>query len=105
MQSSLCVDPITRPLTSMERQVIRLVSLGCSLSDMAAILRRSITTIDNHKTRSMRKLGVHKAAELTRVAIRLGISQLDDRLTPQELERLQPGTVPTSTMNETLAVR
>src|SRR6185369_8104642 len=39
MQSSLCVDPITRPLTSMERQVIRLVSLGCSLSDMAAILR------------------------------------------------------------------
>jgi DNA-binding CsgD family transcriptional regulator len=69
----------------MERQVIRLVSLGCSLADTAAILRRSLTTVDNHKTRGMRKLGVHKAAELTRVAIRLGITSLDDQLTPQEL--------------------
>ena len=98
MQSP-CLDSPARPLTSMERQVIRLVSLGCSLADMAAILRRSIATVDNHKTRGMRKLGVHKAAELTRVAIRLGISSLDDQLTPQELQRLQAGA-----MNDTLAV-
>jgi DNA-binding CsgD family transcriptional regulator len=92
MQSSPCLDSATRPLTSMERQVIRLVSLGCSLAEMAAILGRSIATVDNHKTRGMRKLDVHKAAEVTRLAIQLGISSLDDCLTPRELERL-PGAL------------
>jgi DNA-binding CsgD family transcriptional regulator len=75
-------------LTPMERRILRLFSLGCSLRDAAAILGRSIRTIDNHKTRGMRKLGVHKAAELTRVAIKLGISHLDDELTEQERVRL-----------------
>jgi DNA-binding CsgD family transcriptional regulator len=84
-------DAPPRALTAMERQVIRLVSLGCSLPDMAAILGRSMATVDNHRTRGMRKLGVHKAAELTRVAIRLGITSLDDCLTPRELEKLQNG--------------
>lgn len=76
-------------LTSMERRVLRLVSLGCSLPEMAAILRRSLATIDNHKTRGMRKLGAHKAAEVTRAVIQLGISPLFDRLSDEEVAQLE----------------
>jgi DNA-binding CsgD family transcriptional regulator len=33
----------------------------------------SINTVDNHKTRLMRKLGVHKTVELARLAMREGL--------------------------------
>lgn len=77
-------------LSKMERKVVRLVALGCSVKRAAEILGRSVHTIDNHKTRAMRKLGVHNAVELTRHAIRFGISPLDDQLTPLELGVDQP---------------
>src|SRR5262245_1960109 len=41
------IAPSAPRLTGMERQVIRLVSLGCSLPEMAAILGRRLPTIDN----------------------------------------------------------
>ncbi len=71
-------------LTPMERRVVRLVSLGCTVKQVAVILGRSVHTVDNHKTRAMRKLGVHNVAQLTRQAIKLGISSLDDSLDSQE---------------------
>ncbi len=80
-------------LSKMERKVVRLVALGCSVKKAAEILDRSVHTIDNHKTRAMRKLGVHNSVELTRHAIRFGISPLEDQLTAVELGVDQPHTV------------
>ncbi len=76
-------------LTPMERRVVRLVSLGCTVREVAAILGRSVHTVDNHKTRAMRKLGVHNLAQLTREALRLGITSLEDHLTEEELLRAE----------------
>jgi DNA-binding CsgD family transcriptional regulator len=71
-------------LTPRETQVIRLLSLGCSVREVAAVLGISPSTADNHKARSMRKLGIRKSQLLTRVAIQLGISNINDQLTISE---------------------
>ena len=71
-------------LTAREEQVFRLVSLGCSVNEIGAILDVAPSTAVNHKARLMAKLGTDKAALLTRLAIQHGISPMDDRLTPAE---------------------
>lgn len=71
-------------LTQRHREVIRLLSLGCTVNEAAAILRLSPSTVDNHKTAAMKRLGTDKLALLTRLAIKMRISPLNDRLTPRE---------------------
>jgi DNA-binding CsgD family transcriptional regulator len=71
-------------LTPREEQLLRLVSLGCSVKEVAAILDVAPSTADNHKARLMAKLGTDKAVLVTRLAIQYGISPMDDRLTPAE---------------------
>jgi DNA-binding NarL/FixJ family response regulator len=72
------------PLTSRQREVIRLLSLGCTVKEAAAILKLSRPTVENHKTRAMSRLGTNKAALLTRLALKLKISSLTDKLTTSE---------------------
>ena len=74
-------------LTERERQVVRLVSLGCSVKEAAAVLKLAPNTVDNHRSRAMAKLGTDKAALLTRIAIKNRISSLKDQLTPAEKRR------------------
>ena len=45
-------------LTPREEQLLRLVSLGCSVKEVAAILDVAPATVDNHKARLMAKLGL-----------------------------------------------
>ena len=71
-------------LTKREAEVVRLVSLGCTVQEAAKILRLAPSTVDNHKSRAMAKLGTDKVALLVRVAIKQRISPLSDRLTPRE---------------------
>ena len=73
-------------LTKREKEIVRLVSLGCTMHEIGWILDLSPNTVDNHKTRAMGKLGVNKAALLTRVAIKKRISTINDKLTPEEME-------------------
>ena len=61
--------------------------LGCSVPEIAAILRIARNTADNHKTRLMSKLGTNKAALLTRLAVQTGVSPMNDKLTPTEKRR------------------
>jgi DNA-binding CsgD family transcriptional regulator len=49
------------PLSEREIQVARLISLGCSIYEAAAILRLASATVDNYKTSAMKKLGASKA--------------------------------------------
>ncbi len=75
---------MAKDLTPRQRQVVRLLSLGCSVREVAKILKLSPSTVDNHKSAAMARLGIDKVALLTRWAIKLGISPLNDRLTPRE---------------------
>ena len=74
-------------LTTREKEIVRLISLGCSVVEAAQILQVARGTADNHKTRAMGKLGVTKAALVTRAALKLGITDLDDCLTRGEKSR------------------
>jgi DNA-binding NarL/FixJ family response regulator len=60
-------------LTRRELEIARLIAEGNSVRQCAQALNLSPSTIDNHKTRFMKKLGVHKAHELTRLAVLEGI--------------------------------
>ena len=74
-------------LTEREREVIRLLSLGCTVQQAAAILKLAPSTVDNHKTRAMGKLGTDKLALVTRLAIKHRISSMRDKLTLAEKRR------------------
>ena len=52
-------------LTPRQREVVRLVSLGCTVEEIALILDLSPSTVDNHKTRAMQRLSTNKVALLT----------------------------------------
>lgn len=78
---------VVQALTPRERQVVRLISLGCSVKETADILKLAVGTVDNHKANAMKKLGVNKLPLVTRMAIKLGISPLEDRLTTLEKRR------------------
>lgn len=60
-------------LTVRERQVMRLLAQGTTVRECAEQLGLATSTIDNHKARLMKKLGLHKASELTCRAVREGL--------------------------------
>lgn len=60
-------------LTDREREVLQLIAEGLSTKEVATQLGVSTKTADSHRTSLMRKLGVHKASELVRIAIREGV--------------------------------
>ncbi len=69
-------DPDTKPsaqLTPREIEVWKLIAQGHSVKRCAELLRLAPSTVDNHKSHLMKKLGVHKALDLTRLAIRDGL--------------------------------
>lgn len=60
-------------LTARERQILSLVSTGCSNREIGERLGVSLKTVDNHRTNLMRKLDVHSVAELLSYALREGL--------------------------------
>ncbi|MCA9234314.1 MAG: response regulator transcription factor [Planctomycetales bacterium] len=74
-------------LTPRHREVLRLISLGCSVNEIAAILKLSPSTVDNHRTALMQRLAVEKSTLLTRIAIKSRLSKIDDQLTLGEKRR------------------
>lgn len=67
------------PLTAKEREVLQLIAEGKSTKEVAAILSVSVKTIDTHRQHIMDKLDIHNIAELTRYAIREGLTTADTR--------------------------
>jgi len=72
------VGPDAERLTAREREVLQLVAEGKSTASIAAILHLSDRTIETHRKRIMDKLGIRSIAELTKYAIREGITSLHD---------------------------
>lgn len=63
-------------LTPREIEVLKLIAQGNTVKHCAELLALAPSTVDNHKSRLMKKLGVHKSLELTRLAIRAGLVSL-----------------------------
>jgi DNA-binding NarL/FixJ family response regulator len=64
-------------LSNREREVLQLVAEGHSLKAIASELHVSVKTVETHRAAVMRKLGLPSVAELTKYAIREGITELD----------------------------
>ena len=60
-------------LSPRQREVLQLVAEGKAIKEIAAILEVSIKTIEFHKTRIMKQLGLRTTAELTKYAISNGL--------------------------------
>jgi len=68
------------PLTAREREVVQLFSEGYSSNEIAARLNVSAKTVASHREHILAKLRIRSIAELTRYAIREGLTSLDSPL-------------------------
>jgi DNA-binding NarL/FixJ family response regulator len=79
------VQKLTRPeakdaasLTHREKEVLQLLAEGKSTKLIASNLNISVKTVETHRLQIMAKLDIHSIAELTKYAIREGITSLAD---------------------------
>ena len=63
-------------LTDREREVLILLTRGCSTKEIASSLGIGARTVETHRANLMRKLGLRSVALLTQMAIREGIAEL-----------------------------
>jgi DNA-binding NarL/FixJ family response regulator len=63
------------PLTPREQQIVKLIAEGLSNADIARELTISSKTVERHRENILAKLGMHDRVELTRYAIRRGLSE------------------------------
>jgi DNA-binding NarL/FixJ family response regulator len=64
-------------LTTREREVLRLLAEGKRTSQIAQLLDISVKTVDTHRQQIIHKLGIRSLAELTKYAIREGLTSLE----------------------------
>jgi DNA-binding NarL/FixJ family response regulator len=64
-------------LSAREREVLQLLAEGKGTKEIAGALHVSAKTIETHRQRIMEKLNVRSVAELTKYAIRQGLTNLD----------------------------
>lgn len=70
-------QPSEQPLTSRQREVLKLIAEGRPTKEIAQILGISVKTAETHRTRLMEKLDLHDVAALVRFAIRAGVIEPD----------------------------
>ena len=66
-----------RALTPREREVLQLLAEGRSTRQIAQALFISVKTVESHRRQIMEKIQIHSVAELTKFAIREGLTSLD----------------------------
>lgn len=65
-------------LTSREREVLFHIGRGLSTSEIASTLGRSTKTVEWHRVSLGNKLGITNRVELARIAIRAGVTGVED---------------------------
>jgi two-component system NarL family response regulator len=63
-------------LTGREREVLKLLAEGMRTAAIASRMHLAPTTVDVHRRNLMRKLDLHTVAELTKYALREGLTEL-----------------------------
>ena len=63
------VESGQKPLTRREREVLSLISEGCSNKQGALRMNISPRTFESHRAEAMRKLGARNTADLVRKAL------------------------------------
>lgn len=63
-------------LSPREREVLQLLAEGKKTRDIASLLHVSAKTVDTYRTQIMEKLGIYSIAELTKYAIREGLTSI-----------------------------
>jgi DNA-binding NarL/FixJ family response regulator len=66
------------PLSGREREVLQMLAEGKSSRKIAERLHVSVTTVDTHRKHIMDKIGFRTIAELTKYAVREGLTSLDE---------------------------
>jgi two-component system NarL family response regulator len=64
-------------LAPREREVLKLLAEGDTSRGIAVLLSISPRTVETHRRNIMRKLGLHSVAELTKYAIREGLTSVE----------------------------
>lgn len=64
-------------LSPKEREVVQLFAEGKSTKEIAGLLTISTSTVESHRQHIMEKLGIHSIAELTKFAIRNGLTSVE----------------------------
>jgi DNA-binding NarL/FixJ family response regulator len=64
-------------LGSREREVLRLLAEGKTSREMAQEMQISLKTVEAHRRHITEKLGLHGTAELTKYAVREGLTSLE----------------------------
>jgi DNA-binding NarL/FixJ family response regulator len=76
VQTAGSTDPLDR-LTNRQREVLQLISQGCTTKEVARKLQISVKTAESHRSTLMQELGIHDLAGLVRFAIRTGLISAD----------------------------
>jgi len=71
-------DPSHALLSPREKEVLQLLAEGRSSPEIGLRLFIATTTVETHRRNVMRKLGIHSVADLTKYAIREGLTSLED---------------------------
>ena len=69
-------DEAQTRLTPRQQEVLRLLAEGKSLKEVAAVLKISVKTVEFHKYRIMSQLGIRTNAEMTKYAVKVGVTHL-----------------------------
>ncbi|MHC5074703.1 MAG: LuxR C-terminal-related transcriptional regulator, partial [Planctomycetota bacterium] len=64
-------------LTERETEILQLLAEGKSTKQIALKLHISVKTVETHRRQIMNKLDIHTVAELTKYAIKKGLTTLD----------------------------
>ncbi|MBW2465985.1 MAG: response regulator transcription factor [Deltaproteobacteria bacterium] len=70
-------DAASSVLSAREREVLQLIAEGWSTKQIAAHLYVSVKTIETHRRQIMKKLDLHTIADLTKYAIREGLTSIE----------------------------
>jgi two-component system, NarL family, response regulator LiaR len=73
-------------LSGREREVLQLLSEGCTSAHVSEALHISVRTVDAHRSNVMQKLNIHSIAGLTKFAIAHGLTSMhykSDRRDPK----------------------
>jgi two-component system NarL family response regulator len=70
--------PSPESLSPREKEVLQLLAEGLSSPEIGQRLFVATSTIETHRRNVMQKLRIHSVADLTKYAIREGLTSLDD---------------------------